>query len=209
MSIDSAFHLKDREKVVRIVRRTPLVTLPALIVAFAFIGMPFFFMIPLLSHKGWGASVFAASFVIGLVLAWRAYVIWHWNAFVITDLRVIDVDQRGFFERVVSDAPYEKIQDVSYAVRGIWGTIFDFGTIVIQTAGATVNLELPHVRRPRDVHHLITGLAAARTPGSVPTTRTDKVATLLDAASELNEAEARAFLTTLQQAIAEKPSDED
>lgn len=207
MSIMSVFHLKEGERVVRIVRRTPLVVFPSAALAFLCVAAPFFFMIPLFAFKTWGAILFALAVFTGAAMALRTFITWYWNAFVITDRRVIDVDQRGFFERVVSEAPFEKIQDVSYAVRGIWGTIFGFGTIVIQTAGTNVNLELPQVRGPKDIHHLITELVAGRTaPGGA--SRNEKVSTLLSAAAELNDAEARAFLTTLQQAIKDRPAED-
>ncbi|MBU1028727.1 PH domain-containing protein, partial [Patescibacteria group bacterium] len=103
--------------------------------------------------------------------------------------------------RTVSEAPYEKVQDVSFTITGVLGTIFKYGTITIQTAGTHVNLELTHVRRPQDIHHLITETASALQVESSGGVRSQKVAHLLDTAADLSDAEARAFLVALQEAV--------
>ncbi len=208
MSITNIVRMKEQEKAVGVVRHFPLVYLPRVLIALVLVTAPFFFMIPLFAIRPWGFPagliVFAASLLFGLFLALRAFVVWYWNAFVVTNYRVIDVDQRGLFDRVVSEAAFDKIQDVSYHVKGMWGTLLRYGTIVVQTAGATTNLELSYVRRPKDVHHLITEMMAAY-GDHPPLERSERVARLLEAAADLSDAEARAFITEIKGAVADKP----
>jgi len=193
--------LKEGESVLRIVRRFGLTYAAHLLLVMFLVCAPFFFMIPLFSLRSWGLASFLTSLFVGLLFGARLFMEYYWNAFIITTRRVIDVDQRGFFHRTVSEAPYEKVQDVSFTIEGVLGTIFRFGTIVVQTAGTHVNLELTHVRHPQGIHHLITETAAALQAESSGGVRSQKVAHLLDTAADLSDSEARAFLVALQEAV--------
>jgi hypothetical protein len=208
MSITKIVRLKDEERVVGVIRHYPLVYAFRMFVALTLVSAPFFFMIPLFSLRPLGLPVgpivFALSILVGLYLALRSFMVWYWNAFVLTNLRVIDVDQRGLFDRTVSEAVYDRIQDVSYHVKGVWGTMLRYGTIIVQTAGATTNLELYYVHDPKEIHHVITELMSAYR-NSLAGEHSQKVTELLDAAADLSDAEARAFLTGLKTAIADKP----
>lgn len=201
MNVNKVVTLKEGESVLRVVRRYGLTYVFHLLLALTLICAPFFFMIPLFSLRTWGLAAFLISVLVGLIFAARLYKEWYWNAFVITTRRVIDIDQIGFFKRTVSEAPYERVQDVSFTVEGVLGTMLKYGAIVIQTAGAQVNLELVHVHRPQEVHHLITETAAALQAESNGGIRSQKVAHLLDTAADLSDSEARAFLVALQEAV--------
>lgn len=204
MNTKSIVKLKDGETVVRIVRNFWLTYVGPFLFAFLLFAAPFFLMIPLFKMGSWGLGVFVVSLVAGLLVALRQAIIWYWNASVVTTQRVVDIDQRGFFDRTVSEAVFEKIQDVSYRVKGFWNTMLNFGTVVIQTAGATTNIELTNVRDPKEVHHLITEKMAARASG------TDKPApSLVSAAADMSDAEARAFLVELQEKISDGKEERD
>ncbi len=200
MSLSSIVKLKDKENIVAVVRHYPLVYTPKIVLAMLLIAAPFFFMVPLLRLKYWGIGIFGLLILVAVYYSARTFITWYWNAFIITSQRVIDIDQRGLFDRIVSEAPYDKIQDVSYRVKGVWGTLLRFGTLVIQTAGTTTNLELYFVRDPKEVHHLISETMAARLAGP-PGERGGKVSALLEAAANLSSAEARAFLVELKGAV--------
>lgn len=207
MKVESVIKLKEDEKVLRVVRSYWLVQMPRFAFAFVLVAAPFFFMLPLFSAGKIGFAIFVISVLAGCLYGLRLAYLWFWNAFLVTNQRVVDVDQRGFFSRTVSEATYDKIQDVSFAVHGIWGTLLGFGKVDLQTAGQSANLELPNVENPKDTHHLITeAMSAARGTAAKPNGRDEKVGALLDAASELKDAEARAFLVSLQEAM-KKPRD--
>lgn len=210
MSIKNIVRLKEEEVIVGVIRHYPLVYAFKMLVALLLVSAPFFFMIPLFSLRPFdlpaGPVVFALSILIGLYLALRNFMVWYWNAFVLTNFRVIDVDQRGLFDRTVSEAVYDRIQDVSYHVKGVWGTMLHYGTIIVQTAGATTNLELFYVHEPKEIHHVITELMSAYR-NALTGERSQKVTELLDAAANLSDAEARAFLTGLKTAITDRPAE--
>ncbi len=186
---------------IRVVRNYWLTFFFPALLAFFLIASPFFFMLPLFSLHTIGIVVFFFSITAGSIYGLRVFISWYWNAFIITSQRVIDIDQRGFLSRTVSEATYDKIQDISFSIKGFCGTICNFGIINLQTAGTATNLELLDVHDPKEIHHLITETMAAHHHQSNGGARSEKVAALLDAASDLNDTEARAFLVALQEAI--------
>lgn len=206
MNVENIVKLKEGERVQRVVRQSWMAHVAQMAVSAVLIAAPFFFMVPLFAMGIPGAVTFVAIVMVGVAYAARAFHVWYWNAFVITNFRVVDIDQRGLFNRTVSEATYDKIQDVSYHVTGIIGTLFRLGTLVIQTAGTTTNLELPALHDPKDVHHLITATLQSFQSHLRGGARSEKVAHLLEAASDLSDAEARAFLVALQEAVAQPPS---
>ena len=54
---------------------------------------------------------------------------------VITSERVIDIDQTGIFRREVNEMSMGTLEDASYKQRGALASMFNFGDVVLQTAG--------------------------------------------------------------------------
>lgn len=59
------------------------------------------------------------------------YINWKNNLWCVTNLRV--VDESGFFTRYSKESPLDKINNVEYD-QSIWGRLFGFGNVDIQTA---------------------------------------------------------------------------
>lgn len=155
MAIIDAIELKPREKVIREIRRFPFVDTGKYIVATLLMLIPFFFLFPLLKWHGWGIALGVTVFITGLAIFFRTVFLWYHNVFVITTDRILDFDQRGFFERVVSQSSFEKIQDVSFHIHGAWQTMFRCGDINIKTAWGSVDLCVPAIFRPSVVQRLL------------------------------------------------------
>jgi uncharacterized membrane protein YdbT with pleckstrin-like domain len=68
----------------------------------------------------------------------------NYNTWIVTNLRVIE--ETGIFTRITMECPLDKINNVSYS-QNIWGRLFGFGNVVIQTAaqhGATIYYNVEH-----------------------------------------------------------------
>jgi len=71
----------------------------------------------------------------------------NYNTWIVSNLRVIE--ETGIFTWITMECPLDKINNVSYS-QNIWGRLFGFGKVVIQTAaqhGATIyyNVENPQL----------------------------------------------------------------
>ncbi|MEI7689638.1 MAG: PH domain-containing protein [Candidatus Saccharibacteria bacterium] len=70
---------------------------------------------------------------IGLVMFFYHFILWYFTIYIVTDQRIRQVTQRGFFGKDVIELRLSKVQNISYNIPGFSGEIFKFGTIVIQT----------------------------------------------------------------------------
>lgn len=77
------------------------------------------------------------------------WVSWYGDVYILTNYRVIDVKQHGFFSRRFSEATLSKIQDINYELTGILQTFFNYGDVVVQTAGAETTITMEAVHDPQ------------------------------------------------------------
>jgi len=71
--------------------------------------------------------------VLGLILFSYHFVMWYFTVYIVTNERIRQVTQRGFFGKDVVELRLSKIQNISYNIPGFSGELFGFGTIIIQT----------------------------------------------------------------------------
>jgi hypothetical protein len=83
-------------------------------------------------------------FVIFLLLIWvlfftlSSFMIWtqyYLDLWLVTDRRIIAIDQVHFFNRKVSSFRLERLQDIKVVIKGIIPTFLNFGTLHAHTAG--------------------------------------------------------------------------
>jgi len=70
---------------------------------------------------------------LGLILFFYHFILWYFTMYIVTDQRIRQVTQKGFFGKDVIELHLSKIQNISYNIPGFTGEVFQFGTIVIQT----------------------------------------------------------------------------
>ena len=93
---------------------------------------------------------------ISLYLALRAWFLWTNSIYVLTDQRLIAVDQRGWFDRKVGELSLADILKISHEVKGAGATMFNFGDVAIIASGATeADLTLGAVYDPYEVQQRI------------------------------------------------------
>lgn len=71
--------------------------------------------------------------VLGLLIFSYHFIIWYFTVYIVTNDRIRQVTQRGLFGKDIVELRLSKIQNISYNIPGLFGEIFKFGTIVIQT----------------------------------------------------------------------------
>lgn len=158
MEAPKYIELKAHEQVLDLVQASLLPKLWKFALAVVWTVLPFFFLFPLWRQGSWGVIVFFVWLVSGLLILGRLYLMWVRTVFLVTDMRVVDYDQRGFFHRVVTEARFEQIDEVSVQVKGIVATIFRYGTLRLKLHGAAADIEIERVKRPEHLADLINDL---------------------------------------------------
>lgn len=97
-------------------------------------------------------------YLIATAYTYEKFLHWYFSAFLITNRRVIDIDFVNLIYREISFASLERIQDVTMKVGGGGMTIFNYGSVFIQTAGEIPNVEFERVPHPNKVVKILKGL---------------------------------------------------
>jgi len=160
MNVDSIIHLKIEEEVLQVVRESLIPHIGKFGLLCLWFLVPFFFMFPLLQIGIFGIIAFGILILSAMILILRAYRIWAFTVLVITDLRIVDIDQKGLFDRVVTEAVFPEIEEVNYRTRGFFATIFRYGILKIKMHGSSADFEFHFVKNPSQVHDLINDLRA-------------------------------------------------
>lgn len=158
MEAPKYIELKAHEQVLDLVRASLLPKLWMFALTTIWTVLPFFFLFPLWRYGTWGIIAFFVWLASGLFILSRLYLMWARTVFLVTDMRVIDHDQRGFFYRIVTEARFEQIDEVSVQVKGIMATLFGYGTLRLKLHGAAADIEIERVKHPEHLADLMNDL---------------------------------------------------
>lgn len=151
------------EKVVRIIRKDVFVLFKKIVMLVVLIILP----LGVIELLFWSLiedstnTVFHALFVLGTstyyLFIWLffffSFIDYYLDVWIITNQRIIDIQQKGFFSRVISEQKLSRVQDVSSETHGVVATLLKYGDVHIQTAGTKQRFffhEVPNPDRVRD-----------------------------------------------------------
>lgn len=77
------------------------------------------------------------------------------NTVTVTNKRIIDRDQHGFFNQEVSELHLYRVQDVTIHTVGVIKTFLSFGNVIVQTAASEHEFAFHDVPRPNEVKDTI------------------------------------------------------
>lgn len=90
-----------------------------------------------------------------LVALFIVFVLHYLNIHIVSEERIVDIDQTGLLFREVSELNIETIEDVTSQKKGLLGNIFNYGTVFVQTAGATERFEFDNISDPEKITAVI------------------------------------------------------
>jgi len=100
--------------------------------------------------------ILLAGLLVSLLLFFPSWMSWFFSVYLLTDKRLIQIKQKGFFDRSLVDIGNNQISMVNYQVKGLQETLLGFGTINIQTyVGELVIKDVAH---PMKIHKELTAL---------------------------------------------------
>ncbi|MEI6296593.1 MAG: PH domain-containing protein [bacterium] len=98
-------------------------------------------------------SLFTMFWWLGLFYAITMYMLDVW---IITDHRVVDSEQHGFFSRQTAELNLSRVQDTSVEMKGLIPTFFNYGNLDIQTAGVEQKFRFKEIPNPEAIKDLLT-----------------------------------------------------
>lgn len=85
------------------------------------------------------------------ILIYGFWLDYYLDVFIITNKRIVDIEQSGLFGRTVADLRLNRIQDVTSETKGVVATLLHYGNVYVQTAGQTERFICEHVAHPEQV----------------------------------------------------------
>ena len=96
-------------------------------------------------QNGFSIDAWSIAFLIAFVpfFGWFIYEVIDWSndKFEVTNDQIIDIDRKPFGTEVRNAAPLENILGTFYERKGIWGYLFNFGTVYITVGGTKLAFE--------------------------------------------------------------------
>ena len=124
----------DGEEVLFLFRKHPVVMRKGLV--FGMFG-PLIGVLPTAIWPTLGFSWFFiglfGGIALGLLIFFPFWINWYYSLFIVTDIRMIQITQKGLFHKSFVDLGLNQIQSVNYEVNGLQATLLGYGTILVQT----------------------------------------------------------------------------
>lgn len=90
-------------------------------------------------------AIFWMNFSLFLYVQWLNHEL---DLFVITNIRVIGIEQISFLNRTVSECNLRQVQEVNSSTKWFFANVLDYGTVNVQTAGNSTNFVMHFCPRP-------------------------------------------------------------
>ncbi|NTU98997.1 PH domain-containing protein [Candidatus Falkowbacteria bacterium] len=158
------------EEVIRIMRRDYFIMFKRIILFVILLSLLLVFMFAFYSFD---PTITSSLYFPAIVLAGACYFLFIWlffffsfidyylDVWIITNERIINIEQNGFFSRTISEERLFRIQDVTSEVKGVLPTVFKYGNVIVQTAAEKNRFNFEQVSAPDEVRDIIIRLAEA------------------------------------------------
>jgi hypothetical protein len=170
--IDHDFPGQQTGEIVELVfRQHPLVMRKELFVG---LGLILFAVLPLDFPQVY-ASPALSNFCIKLALGmpiivliywfWR-WIGWYYSVYIVTNRRLLEIHQKGLFNRKVNEWQHDKVLNINYHIPGFQAVIFAYGTITMRTMVGDLIMENLH--KPTRIYAQLTEIVREAGGGAKP-----------------------------------------
>jgi len=92
------------------------------------------------------------------LLLYRAFIDYYLDVWIVTNKRIINIEQMDLFHRRLSEQKLFRVQDVTAVQKGMFATLLDYGHVSVQSAAEQARFEFEQVPRPNEIARKITEL---------------------------------------------------
>lgn len=153
----------SNEQILLLLRAHPVTNLKWIVTAALLLLAPFLSPI-LFSSLSLGLPPFPVSFkivfllidyLLVLTIIFEGFLHWYFNVYIVTDKNIIDIDFHSVLFKNIDAAPIRNVEDTSSSMGGLLNSLFNYGNVYVQTAGAGRNIDFTSVPRPHHVADFI------------------------------------------------------
>ncbi len=185
MRIEKFIKKKPYEEIVCVLRRHPLIFLRDVAGFLVLLGVPLaardliavnyptllegFISRPILTLLG------SAYLLFVWLLLYAHFMDYYLDTWIVTNDRIINIEQEGIFARTISELDLYKIQDTTSEVKGIAATFFKYGNVYIQTAAEKQRFVFEQISDPHSIREKVTELVKKDRQYHIPEQVTESV----------------------------------
>lgn len=169
MNVSYLIKQKSYEKVKFILRRHPITFVPHIILFVASLAVPalVYLMISNIYPQLFDNEALYATIVIigsiyylsALLFGYTNFIDLYLDVWIVTNDRIVDIEQFGLFSRTISELDLFRIQDVTTDTHGFFATIFKYGNVTVKTASTNMSLVFKNVPDPNKIRMALLKLA--------------------------------------------------
>ncbi|MDP2692422.1 MAG: PH domain-containing protein [bacterium] len=169
MNISYLIKQKSYEKVKFALRRHPITFIPQLLLLTVALVVPalVYLMISNIypelfdSERLYALGIIAGSiyYLSVLLFGYGSFIDFYLDVWIVTNDRVVDIEQFGLFSRTISELDLFRIQDVTTDVHGLFSTIFKYGDVTLKTASTNLSIVFKNVPDPNHIRMQLLELA--------------------------------------------------
>lgn len=157
----------ENEKIILMLRRHPLIIYTKIAAIIIITAVPFV-MFPFIAKFLPQIIVYPRNILLILtaiiyyMFVWTYFLIvwtdYYLDIWIVTNQRIMDIEQKGLFSREVSEFSISRVQDVTVDIVGILPTLFHYGDVHVQTAGEAKQFIFRDIKNPNKVKDTILNL---------------------------------------------------
>jgi len=102
----------------------------------------------------------SAYYLFIVLFTFTNFVDYYLDVWIVTNMRIINIEQKGLFSRVISEKDLDIMQDVTSDVSGFLSTLLEYGDVFIQTAAETERFIFKEVPFAQEVSRRISNLVS-------------------------------------------------
>lgn len=151
----------EKEEVILLLRQHYATQLPWIIGSLLGLLVPMIFnVVPVLDFLpgNYQFMVMVGWYLLLVAYVYEKFISWYYQVFIITNDRVIDINFYNLIYKEVSEARIEDIEDVTYSQGGVLRAMFNYGDVVMQTAGEKREFAIESAAEPNKVVKVVNEL---------------------------------------------------
>ncbi|MBP9690582.1 hypothetical protein KBD81_00725 [Candidatus Woesebacteria bacterium] len=150
----------ENEQVILVVRQHPLTQLGWIANAFLFSIFAFLanFFIPQFLDENHIIvfNLFAIFFIFSYI--WVNILLWYFTVGLISTERVVDLDFFNILYKEFTATTILQVSDITTSIGGFFGSLFNFGDVLVKTEGFQQNIEFLDIPHPSEVVQILNQL---------------------------------------------------
>ncbi len=169
MFIGQIIKQKPYERIEYLLRRHALTFIPKILTFLVLMAMPIglYFLITNLyptifeTEKYFTLAVlFASIYYLSIYLfAYGTFIDFYLDIWVVTNDRIVNMEQKGLLATKVTELDLYRIQDVTVDVRGLFQTLINYGDLIVKTASSNTHIIFRRIPNPNELRQTLIALA--------------------------------------------------